>query len=109
MWSLKHDLNLATRTGAEVFRRLHDVADAGRFRGYPERTTRETFELFDGFVDASEVTWLSAAEIDRDRSWMPTDLGHGEIHRTLKAVFETIEVVAKHWGSDRVRIVFAFV
>src|SRR5690348_4338251 len=52
MWSFDDDLNLATRTGAEVFREMHKAADSSRFRGYPERAAQGTVELFNAFVDA---------------------------------------------------------
>ena len=109
MWSFDDDLNLATRTGAEVFRKMHEAADSSRFRGYPERAARGTVELFDSFVDASEVTWLTVAELGRERSWLPRDFPDHSVVRTLHALFGAIDAVATQFGPDRVRLVFAFV
>jgi hypothetical protein len=108
MWSFDDDLNLATRTGAEVFRNMHEAADSSRFRGYPERAAQGTVELFDAFVDASEVTWLTVAEIGRDRPWLPRVPDHSVV-KTLHALFGAIDAVAAQFGPDRVRLVFAFV
>jgi hypothetical protein len=109
MWSFGDDLNLATRTGAEVFRNLHEAVDSSRFRGYPERAAGGTVELFGALVDAPEVTWLTAAELAGDRPWLPRGHPDDAVHRTLYAVFRTVDVVASHFGRDRVRLVFAFV
>jgi len=109
MWSFAGDLNLATRTGAEVFRKMHEAADSSRFRGYPERAAAETIKLFDSFVDAAEVTWLTAAELGTERPWLPRDYPEDDVHRTLKALFGTVDAVASQFGLDRVRLVFAFV
>src|SRR5947199_383915 len=83
MWSFDGDLNLRTRTGAEVFRKMHEAADSSRFRGYPERAAEKTIKLFDSFVGAAEVTWLTAAEIGRERPWLPRDYPEADVHRTL--------------------------
>src|SRR4051794_34572750 len=82
MWSFDADLNLASRTGAEVFRKMHESADSSRFRGYPERAAAGTVKLFDSFVDASEVTWLTAAEVGSERPWLPRDDPENDVHRT---------------------------
>jgi hypothetical protein len=109
MWSFHDDLNLATRTGAEVFRKMHEAAGSSRFRGYPEHAARGTLELFDAFVDASEVTWLTAAELGRDRPWLPRDHPEHPVVRTLHALFGAMDAAAAQFGPDRVRLVFAFV
>jgi hypothetical protein len=109
MWSFDDDLNLATRTGAEVFREMHKAADSSRFRGYPDRAARGTVALFDAYVDASEVTWLTVAEVGSDRPWLPRDHPENEVVRTLHALFGAIDAVAAQFGTDRVRLVFAFV
>src|SRR5688572_27164997 len=72
VWSFSNDFNLKTRTGAEVFRKLHAIAGSSSFRGYPERAARATHEVFDGLVEPTEVTWLTAAELPVDRDWLPT-------------------------------------
>src|SRR3954447_19195007 len=97
MWSFDNDLNLATRTGAEVFRKLHEAVDSSRFRGYPARAARGTIELFDALVDASEVAWLLAAELAGERAWLPRDYPADAVHRTLDALFATIDAVASQF------------
>jgi hypothetical protein len=109
MWNFDGDLNLATRTGGEVFRKMHEAAGSSRFRGYPERAARGTHKLLDSFVDASEVTWLTVAELGRERPWLPRDFPDDPVVRTLHALFATIDAVAAQFGPDRVRLVFAFV
>lgn len=109
MWSFDDDHNLATRTGAEVFYRMHEAVDSSRFRGYPERAARNTFELFDALVDHSQVTWLTVAELGRERPWLPRDFLEDSVVRTLYALFGAIDAVAAQFGPDRVRLVFAFV
>jgi hypothetical protein len=109
VWSFGDDLNLATRTGAEVFRTMHEAADASRFRGYPDRAARATVELFESFVEPSDVPWLTVAELGRDRPWLPRDRPEDAVVRTLHALFGAIDAVAAQFGPDRVRLVFAFV
>jgi hypothetical protein len=106
MWSFSDDLNLGTRTAAETFRKLHESADASRFRGFPVRAARGTIELFDGLVEAAEVTWLSASELPADRHGIAS--GSPSVERTLRALFETVDVASRVFGADRVRLVFAF-
>jgi hypothetical protein len=107
MWSFSDDFNLGTRTASDTLRKLHELVDASKFRGYPERAAQGTRELFDGLVDSSEVTWIAASELPRDRCWLPA--GSGAVECTLRALFETVDVVSLHFGADRVRLVFAFV
>lgn len=109
MWSFNHDVNLATRTGAEVFRKMHEAVDSSRFRGYPECVAHGPVTLFDSFVDSSEVTWLTVAELGRERPWLPRNFSDNLVVRTLHAFFGAIEAVAAQFGPDRVRLVFAFV
>lgn len=106
LWDFSEDLNLHTRTAAEVFRKLHDAVDSSAFRGYPERATRATRELFGGLFESSEITWITAAEIPPDRVWLPT--GDSSVERSVRMLFETLDVAARHFGADRVRLVFAF-
>jgi hypothetical protein len=106
MWDFSRDLNLQTRTGAEVFRRLHDAAGSSVFRGYPERVAHATRELFDRLFEPSEITWLTAAEIPSDRGWLPA--GDSSVERSVRMLFETLDVAVRHFGADRVRLVFAF-
>src|SRR5687768_835747 len=91
MWSFDDDLNLATRTAAEVFRKMHEAAGSSRFRGYPERAAAGTIKLFDSFVDAAEVTWLTAAELGTERPWLPRDFPENDVRRTLSALFATVD------------------
>lgn len=107
MWSFVEDMNLATRTAAEVFFKLHEIVGASQFRGFPLRVSVGTLERLKGF-DASEVTWFTAAELAGDRIWLPGDHPDDQVYRTLRALFETVDIVASHFGSDRVRLVFAF-
>ena len=107
MWSFADDGNLGTRTASETFFRLLKLVGGTSYRGYPERAHRHTVTLFDGFVEASEVTWLTAAEIGSDRPWLPS--GSSSVERSLRMLFETVDIVARHFGPDRVRIVFAFI
>lgn len=109
MWSFDDDLNLATRTAAEVFRKMHEAAGGSRFRGYPERAADSTLKLFEAFVDASEVTWLTAAEIGGERPWLPRDHLEHPVVRSLHALFGAMDAVAAQFGANRVRLVFAFV
>ena len=106
MWSFAKDFNLATRTAEEVFRRMHEAVDSSRFRGFPVRVAEETRKLFDHLVEESQVTWVTAAELGRDRGWLPA--GDSNVERTLRMLFETVDVAARHFGADRVRLVFAF-
>src|SRR5687768_14210933 len=71
VWNLKDDFNLHTRTAADTFRAIHALYEA-RFRGFPIEAARATLELFHGFVDAEEVTWLNGAELTAARSCFPT-------------------------------------
>jgi hypothetical protein len=41
------------------------------------------------------------------RSLLPT--GETGVERTLRMLFETVELAGRHFGPDRVRLVFAFV
>jgi hypothetical protein len=88
---------------------MHKAADSSRFRVYPDRAARGTVALFDAYVDASEVTWLTVAEVGSDRPWLPRDHPENEVVRTLHALFGAIDAVAAQFGTDRVRLVFAFV
>ena len=63
--------------------------------------------LLDRLVEAEEVTWLTGAELAAERSFFPT--GESAVERTLRMVFETVEVAGRHFGPDRVRLVFAFI
>jgi hypothetical protein len=107
MWSFADDLNVQTRTGAEVFRKLHASTGSSTFRGYPERAARATRETFDGLVEPTEVTWVTAAELPVDRGWLPA--GDSQVERSLRMMFEAFELAARQFGADRVRLVFAFV
>jgi hypothetical protein len=107
VWSFRHDFNLQTRTGAETFRKIHEALGGSKFRGYPEKVARATWELLDGFVDDDEVTWLTGTELADVRSCLPT--GASGIERSLRMVFDTVEVAGRHFGPDRVRLVFAFI
>ena len=60
-------------------------------------------------MDAAEVTWLTAAELSVDKPWLPRDYPENDVHRTLKALFATVDLVSSQFGADRVRLVFAFV
>jgi hypothetical protein len=106
-WSFQHDFNLATRTAAETFRKIHSALGDSKLRGYPNRVAPSTWELFDGLVEAEEVTWLTGAELAAARSFLPT--GESAVERTLRMLFETVEVAGRHFGPDRVRLVFAFI
>ena len=106
MWSLEHDYKLRTRTAAETFRKLHEAAGGSKFRGYPVNTSRGTHALLEGFVDPGEVTWLSAAELQGERAWLPK--GDSEVERGLHMLFDAMDVAARLFGADRVRLVFAF-
>lgn len=108
MWSFRHDFNLHTRTAAEVFRAMHEAVGGSVFRGYPPNVARATRELLHGYVDAAEVTWVSASEVaEGDRAWLPA--GDETVERGLRLLFETVEAAARQFGHDRVRLVFAFV
>lgn len=108
MWSFADDLNLYTRTAEETFRRVHRLAGSVVFRGYPPNRTDATLALFGNRgVRPTEVTWLTSAELPGDRAWLPD--GPGEVDRSVRMLFETVEVAARHFGRDRVRLVFAFV
>ena len=106
MWNFKDDFNLGTRTAAETFRAIHKALGGSIFRGYPERVARTTRELLNGFVGAEEVTWLTGAELAAVGALLPT--GGTSVERSLRMLFETVEVAGRHFGSDRVRLVFAF-
>ena len=86
--------DLGGQHGAEVFRKMHEAADSSRFRGYPDRAARGTVKLLDAFVDASEVTWLTVAELEGDRPWLPRDHPEDSVVRTLHALFGAIDAVA---------------
>jgi len=106
-WSFDDDFNHGTRTAAETFRAMHKHVGGSIFRGYPERASKATLGLFDRFVDADEVTWLSAAELSGERPWLPTGTSH--VERSMQMLFETVDVAARHFGPERVRLVFAFI
>lgn len=108
VWNLWDDLNLGTRTGADIFRQMHAVVDAGRFRGYPPQVSRVTHKLFDGLVDEEEVTWLSAAEFGSNRSWLALLGDRHAIEKSLWCLFETVDVLSRRFGPERVRLVFCF-
>ena len=107
VWSFAGDLNLRTRTAAEAFRSLHVAQGRSEFRGHPPRMADGTIAALRNLADPSEVTWLSGAEVLAGRNCLRT--GDGEVERTLRMLFDTVEVVARHFGADRVRLVFAFV
>ena len=107
VWSFEHDLNLHTRTAAQAFRTLHEIQGGSKFRGYPDTIAPATSRLFDSFVDASEVTWLTGTEVAAGRSCVPT--GDSDVVRSLRMLFDVVEVAARHFGPDRVRLVFAFI
>jgi hypothetical protein len=107
MWNCQHDLNLATRTASETFRALLERSGNSEYRGYPVRVARATVELFDGYVDPSEVTWLTGAEVAAVRDCFPS--GDTEVERSLRMLQETVEVAGRSFGLDRVRLVFALV
>src|SRR5256885_12153663 len=81
MWSFAEDLNLATRTAAEVFQGLHDRICSSSFRGYPPRSAPAAQKLFGQLADPSHVSWFTAAEVGTDRSWLPSTDTH--VARTL--------------------------
>ena len=105
-WSFQHDFNLATRTATETFKKINEAVTGSKFRGYPDRVAPSTLELLGGLAEASEVTWLTGAELAAARSLVPT--GESDVERTLRMVFETVQVAGQHFGPDRVRLVFAF-
>ena len=107
MWSFADDLNLRTRTAAATFRTLHEACGRSTFRGYPDRAARGTVALLDSFIEASQVTWLTAAELAGDRPWLSR--GDSPVERSLRLVFEAVDAAARHFGPERVRLVFAFV
>ena len=106
MWSFANDQNLGTRTASETFRTIHEASDGSRSRGYPERVTRATFELLNGFVEAEEVTWRDGAELAACHSLLPT--GETAVEKSLHMLFETVATAGRHFGPDRMRLVFAF-
>jgi hypothetical protein len=106
MWSFEDDFNLGTRTAAETFRAIHEALGGSKFRSYPERVARTTFELLDGLVGAEEVTWLTGAELAAVGPLLPT--GQSSVEKSLRMLFETVCVAGRHFGPDRVRLVFAF-
>ncbi len=89
------------------FRAIHEALGGSRFRGYSERVARATRELLDDFVDAEEVTWLTGEELAAVHPCLP--IGDTAVDRTLRMLFDTVEVAGRHFGPDRVRLVFAFV
>lgn len=107
MWSFEDDLNLATRTASETFQALLERSGSSAYRGYPVRVARATEELFDRFVEPSEVTWLTGAEIAANRDCVPS--GETEVERSLRMLQETVEVAGRYFGLDRVRLVFALI
>jgi hypothetical protein len=107
MWSFANDLNHSTRTAAETFREMHRVVGGSVFRGYPKRASQATIELFDRFAEANEVTWLSAQELSSGRPWLPT--GETPVERSMRILFEAVDIAAGYFGPDRVRLVFAFI
>ncbi len=107
VWSFAEDLNLATRTAAELFQGLHSRICASSFRGYPHRTASATRKLFGELAEPSEVSWFTAAELGADRSWLPQAGTHVEC--TLRVLFETLDTAARYFGTDRVRLVYAFI
>jgi hypothetical protein len=106
-WSFQHDFNLATRTAAETLRKINAALSGSKFRGYPDKVAPSTWELLDRLVEAEEVTWLTGTELAAARSLLPT--GETGVERTLRMLFETVELAGRHFGPDRVRLVFAFV
>ncbi len=106
MWSFADDLNLRTRTAAAVFRNMHQACSSSQFRGHPPFVAQATSELFDGFVEPTEVTWLTADELGHERSWLPN--GDSHVERTLQLLFESADLAARKLGANRVRLVFAF-
>ncbi len=106
VWSFQHDFNLGTRTAAETFRTIHETLGVSKFRGYPDKVACATWELLDRFVDADEVTWLTGSELAAVHSCLPT--GDTAVERSLRMLFDTVEVAGRHFGPDRVRLVFAF-
>lgn len=107
MWSFEYDLKFRTRTAAETFRKLHEAAGGAKFRGYPANAARGTHALLDAFVEPAEVTWLCAAELQGERAWLPK--GNSEVERGLRMLFDTMDIAGRHFGTDRIRLVFAFV
>lgn len=102
VWSFADDFNLATRTAEKSFRLMHKAVCGGVFRGYPPNGSEVACKLFGG----DEVTWIGAAELAGERPWLPAPIDG--VTRTLHALFDTMDVAARHFGADRVRIVFAF-
>ncbi len=107
VWSLAYDYNLQTRSGAEVFRALHEIASGSIFRGYPVRAAQRTAEILGAFGDSSEITWLLATEVMAARPALPEVAS--SVRMNLALLFDTIEAAANYLGPDRVRIVFTFV
>ena len=106
MWSFEYDYNLGTRTAAETFRAVHEACAGSRFRGYPAKAARATVELFDAAVGADEVTWLTGAELSGTGPLLPA--GDSQVEHSVRMLFETVALVGRHFGPDRVRLVFAF-
>jgi hypothetical protein len=104
-WSFVDDLNLATRTAGKVFRDLHRASGSPEFRGYPERASPTTRELLG---DARDVSWLTAAELAGERPWLPAHDPDDPVVKTLRMLFDTVDVVAGYFGAQRVRLVFSF-
>ena len=105
VWSFADDLNVSTRTGTDTFRAVHAALDGSRFRGYPERAARTTVELLDSLVD-SGVTWLTGTELATAGPLLPA--GNEPVERSLRLLFQTVELAGRHFGPDRVRLVFGF-
>jgi hypothetical protein len=101
------NLNLHTRTAAATFRVIHEALGGRSSRGDPERVTRATRELLDDFADAEEVAGFTGEELASVHPYLPT--GDTAVGRTLRMLFDTVEVAGHHFGPDRVRLVFAVV
>jgi hypothetical protein len=107
VWDFSEDLNLQTRTGTEVFRKLHLAVNKSVFRGYPKRAASATRKTFGDLVESAEVTWITADELPADRTWLPS--GNSSVEHSIQMLFETFDTAARHFGPNRVRLVFAFI
>ncbi len=105
VWSFLGDLNVTTRTGTNTLTAIHAAIDESRFRGYPKNVSKTTVELIDSLVEG-EVTWLSGAELAEVGPLLPT--GDSPIERSLRTVFEVVELVGRQFSPERVRLVFGF-
>ena len=73
-WSFQHDFNLATRTAAETFRKIHVAFGGSKFRGFPDNVPPSTWELLDRLAESDQVTWLTGGGVGR-RANFHTDRG----------------------------------